>query len=174
MRMPYGEPRPVRPEFFGHPPQTSAPTASAPAGYPAHLHHRRPVTPPKAGRARSPSQHRRRRKGDSPAGPDRVAERRRKFVRLKFVLLKFVLLKSILLKPLPRLNLHGLQMLRLHPLLSGMRKQYFSLCCKAAETSYPASCTKPLGIMMLQHFSRMDCQPFKPTCCLSSTTWRTI
>ena len=58
--------RPVRPEFFGYPPQTSAPTASAPAGYPAHLHHRRPVTPPKAGRARSPSQHRRRRKGDRP------------------------------------------------------------------------------------------------------------
>ena len=73
-----------------------------------------------------------------PAGPDRVAERMRKFVRLKFVLLKFVLLKSILLKPLQRLNLHGLQMLRLHPLLSGMRKQCFSLCCKAAETSYQA------------------------------------
>ena len=62
VRMPYGEPRPIRPEFFGYPPHT----ASAPAGYPAHPHHRRPVTPPKAGRARSPSQHRRRRKGDRP------------------------------------------------------------------------------------------------------------
>ena len=41
VRMPYGEPRPVRPEFFGYPPQTSAPTASAPAGYPAHPHRTR-------------------------------------------------------------------------------------------------------------------------------------
>ena len=145
-------PHPGQPQFLGYPPQAVAsPATLAPglAGPSEHPHHRRPVTPPKAGRGRSPSQHHRRRKGDRSRRPRHGRREDEEVPPAQFVPLKFFL--QLFLRKLPTLCLHRL--------LNGMKKLCFNLCCEATQTSYPVSCSKPLVTRMPQRFLRMDCRP---------------
>ena len=165
LRMPHRTPRPGQPQFVGYPPQAVAsPATSAPglAGPSVHPHHRRPVTPPKAGRGRSPSQHRRRRrrKGDRSRRPRHAEEAPPAEVRPAEVLPAAVPAQASDAVPPPAAERD--------------EKAMFQLVLRSNRDELSRQLHQAIGDHDATAFLKTDCRPSKPTCCSFFITWRTI